>query len=353
MHVDEELDLADAPAPKFHVPAAKLDVAVAVEVVDLLAHRADLLHGAEVEGFIPHERRQALEEVVPRLEVAGHGAGLDHRGALPSAPHALVVIQGELDGDGRGRRRWVRAQPQVCAEHIALRGARLQHGDELARQTGEELAQGPPTVVAATLRVVEDDEVDVRGVIELPRAMLAHRQGEVTPSVVLWCLQLIAFHGLPKEMRHGEPAGVVRHVREQPGAPHHVPDAEAVRHPGQDGDAVALDAQEAHEGVALHAWLRLREGVLDAGRDGVRGLGDERFRRRHVAQQEGREMGAVAEQEGEERLPRGGVEGCQEGFCPAALGGVPQAIEAGSGTLLAVRGERVEARRRGGQGQDA
>ena len=103
MHVDEELDFADAAPPQLDVPAAELDFAVAVEIVDLLAHRADFLHRAEVQRLVPHEWRQALHELFAGFDVPGHGTRLNHRGPFPSAPHALVVIEGEVHGDGRRR----------------------------------------------------------------------------------------------------------------------------------------------------------------------------------------------------------------------------------------------------------
>ena len=56
MHVHEELDLADAAAAQLHVMAGRANRAVAVEVVNLLAHRPNLLHRGEVQRLVPDER---------------------------------------------------------------------------------------------------------------------------------------------------------------------------------------------------------------------------------------------------------------------------------------------------------
>ena len=100
MHVDEELDLADAAAAELHVVAGRADGSVAVEVVNLLAHRTDFLDRGEVQRLVPDERRKPLQIRGAGRQVAGDGPGLDQRRPLPRATEALVVLQGEVDGDG-------------------------------------------------------------------------------------------------------------------------------------------------------------------------------------------------------------------------------------------------------------
>ena len=348
MHVDEELDFADAATPQLDVPAAQLDFAVAVEIVDLLAHRADFLHRAKVQRLVPHERRQALHELFAGFDVPSHGPRLNHRGPFPSAPHALVVVEGEVHGDGRRRRGRVRPQAQVRAEHIAIRGARLHQGDEVPREAGEVFAQGAPALVAAPLRVVEHDEVDVGGIVELAGTVLAHRQREVTPSVLFGHLHLAPFHALPEQMRDGQPGAVIRHVGEQPRAMHDIPDAEAVAEAGHHRDAIALHPQQAHQGVLVHAGIGLPQRIRDAAFEDVRWRGDQRFREGDIAQQKRGEVRAVAEQEGEERCSRAGVQRFQQRVRLGALRRLPQAIDAGFGAVFPMRLKGIETGCRGG-----
>ena len=61
MHVHEELDLADAASAELHVVAGRAHRLVAVEVVNLLAHRTDILHRGEVQRLVPDEGRQPLQ----------------------------------------------------------------------------------------------------------------------------------------------------------------------------------------------------------------------------------------------------------------------------------------------------
>ena len=122
----EELDLADAAAAELDVVALDGDLAMALVGVDLPLHRVDVGDRGEVEILAPDERRRRLEERFAGGDVAGAGARLDHRGALPVLARALVVVERRRGRDrdlGRGR---VGPQPQVDAEHIAVAGALLQ-----------------------------------------------------------------------------------------------------------------------------------------------------------------------------------------------------------------------------------
>ncbi len=122
----------------------------------------------------PHIRIEAGEEGGAGGAVAGDGACLDHRGALPVLPHALVVgLGGQHRERQRGRGR-IGPQPEVGAEDIAVGGAMLQQADEIAGEPDEEILHRSPALIGDLGRVVEDDEIDVARIIELPRAELAH-----------------------------------------------------------------------------------------------------------------------------------------------------------------------------------
>ena len=130
--LDEELDLADAAAAELDVVAFDRDLVVAAVGVDLALHRLDVGDRRVVEIFAPDERRELRKNRLAGRDVAGAGARLDHRRALPVLADALVVIERRLDRDrdlGRGR---VGPQPQIDAEHIAVRRALLQELDQAA-----------------------------------------------------------------------------------------------------------------------------------------------------------------------------------------------------------------------------
>ena len=108
----EELDLADAAAAELDVVALDRDLAVAAIGVDLPLHRVHVGDRGEVEIFAPDEGRQFVEERFARRDVAGAGARLDHGGALPVLPGALVIASSAAAVEiaiaveaGSGRRR--------------------------------------------------------------------------------------------------------------------------------------------------------------------------------------------------------------------------------------------------------
>ena len=69
------------------------------------------------------ERVQALEELGPDLEVAGHRPSLDHRKALPRLARGRVVVFELGKGAHKGARRPFRAQAHVRAEKEPVPGA--------------------------------------------------------------------------------------------------------------------------------------------------------------------------------------------------------------------------------------
>src|SRR6202171_6257421 len=103
--LDEELDLADAPAAELDVMALDRDFIVAAIRVDLPFHRMHVGHGSKIEIFAPDEGRKPREQGLAGRDVAGAWPRLDQRGTLPVLSAALVIVErgGRGDGDlGRG-----------------------------------------------------------------------------------------------------------------------------------------------------------------------------------------------------------------------------------------------------------
>ena len=111
-------------------------------------------------------------------EVAGDRPRLDQRRALPVLPGAFVI--GERGDDRqRGRRRaGIGAQPEVGAEDIAVGGALLDQPHQLLRQPPEETADVVLSGVARPFPVIEEDKVDIAGIVQLTRAELAHGEDD-------------------------------------------------------------------------------------------------------------------------------------------------------------------------------
>ena len=114
------------------------------------------------------------DQLATGVDVAGAGARLDERGALPVLAEALVVDQRRLGRQRDLRGAGVGAQSQVGAEHVAVAGALGHHLHEIARQAHEEALRLDVRRGSQAVAVVKDDEVDVAGVVELAGAILAH-----------------------------------------------------------------------------------------------------------------------------------------------------------------------------------
>ena len=174
----EELDLADAAAAQLDIVTGDGDLAMALDRLDLALDGMDVLDGGEIEILAPDEGAQMAQELSPRLRIAGDGARLDHGGALPILPHALVIGLGREHRHGERRRARVGTQPEIGAEDIAVLRMVLQEAHEIAHDAHEAVLQGAPAAVVHLGAVVEHDEVDVAGVVELAGAELSHAEND-------------------------------------------------------------------------------------------------------------------------------------------------------------------------------
>ena len=174
----EELDLADAAPAQLEVMARHADAVQPLVVADAAAHLVRVLDGGEVEMPPPDKGPQRVQEAPARREVARADPRLDIGRAFPAAPLGLVIVQRRAGRDADRRHRGIGPQPQVGAEDIALRGQVRQRGRGLAG--GADQGGADLVLVAGRIGrvVVKDDQVDVRGIVQLARAHLAHGQRE-------------------------------------------------------------------------------------------------------------------------------------------------------------------------------
>ena len=179
----EEFDLADAAASELDVVPFDRDLVVALVGRHLALHRVHVGDRAVVEILAPHEGRDLAQERLAEREIAGAGARLDHRGALPVLSGALVVVQRRGERDRDWRRGGIGTQPQIGAEHVAVDRALLHQLDEAARDAGEEAA-GFGAFERRCVRVVEHDQVDIAGVVQFERPALAHGKNDVAAALL-------------------------------------------------------------------------------------------------------------------------------------------------------------------------
>ena len=185
--LDEELDLADAAAAALEVEARAERLALRIMVADPAADRADLADRAEIERAPPDERVDRLEEIAAERRIAGDLPGADEGRALPGQSRGFVIGDGRIDRQ-RDRGHFGRgAKAQVDAEGIALLGALLQDLDDALADAQRRLLGLLARLARQGLGVVEEDEIDVRRIIELapanlPRPRIAKPRG-ASPGV--------------------------------------------------------------------------------------------------------------------------------------------------------------------------
>ena len=160
------------PGPSFtlSLQLAPLDLAG-----DHRLHLAQALVDAVVEVAPVHEGAHdvVVERAVARR--AGDGARLHPGVALPVAAVLLQVILERAEVHGERSRLAERPQAHVHAEHESLGGAGIEQPDQgLAEAREVLLVRDLARAVGLALFRVEEDEVDVRGEVELAAAELAH-----------------------------------------------------------------------------------------------------------------------------------------------------------------------------------
>ena len=167
----EELDLADAAAAEFDVVARAPGLASAP---DLALDGLDIADRGEIEVFAPHERPYRAQERLARRQVPRDGPRLDHGGALPILPQTRVIAFRRRRRNGERRRRRIGAQPEIGAEHVTVGGALLKQPPQAPGEPDEDLLRRSAPRQPRRVGVVEDDQVDIARIVELPAAQFSH-----------------------------------------------------------------------------------------------------------------------------------------------------------------------------------
>ena len=240
----EEFDLADAAAADLDVVAGHGDAAEAAEGVDLPLHGVDVGDGGEIEILAPDVGRKRLQDGLARGDVARHGPRLDQGRALPVLAEALVVVERGIRRERERGGAGVGPQPQIGAKHVAVGGALVEQPHEIAGEAHEEGLRLEAIAQADAREIVEDDEVDVGGIVELAGAVLAHGEHDVAIRIAA---EPIALGGrLAEQKPHGRRNGRVGRLRQAARDVHHRPDAGEIAQRGQESDVGLEPAQHAH-----------------------------------------------------------------------------------------------------------
>ncbi|MNX81695.1 hypothetical protein D3C86_1133900 [compost metagenome] len=180
LRLDVELDLADAAAPQLQIGPRRLQPFAGLVDVDLFLDRLDIQHRLVVQAAPPDVRDQRLQERRPLGRVPGADPRLDEGRPLPVLADRFIVGQGHGRRDHRRGRGRIGPQPQVHPEDIAVRRPLAQQARQTLGQAVDEALRLYAFAKRAfqDLRLEEERQVDVRGIVELERPALAHGQDE-------------------------------------------------------------------------------------------------------------------------------------------------------------------------------
>jgi hypothetical protein len=167
--LDAELDVAQPTRAELDLPGAVADdLGLAL---DAALHPLDLGHDPGVEFLGVDEDRRLVQQPLSEREVPGDRAGLQECLELPGLGPPFPVGDERLDGPGQGAVPALGAQGRVDLVDPPHRGRGVQDPQELLEDLPC-LLRGGDLVAAG--RLVHEHDVDVRHVVELAPAELAH-----------------------------------------------------------------------------------------------------------------------------------------------------------------------------------
>ncbi len=280
----EKLDLANAAGGQLDIAALQRQrPAQPAMFADAQAHVVGVLYGGKVQMPPPDKGRQALQEVGAAGDVAGRRPRLDIGAAFPGAANAFVIAFGRLHGHADRRGRRVGSEPQVGAKDIAV-GIDARQGCHGAAGGADEGGAHVEIGVGVVAAFVEQaDQVDVRGIVELGRAHLAHGQHRHAQAGGAVIGAGAGETATPDLGRHRVAQCAVDGHVGQPGQGagdrFQRPDAAQIGQRRQQGHAPAYLAQTGRQPVGGQRARRVQQGVAGAFGPGVqrggqpRGLG--------------------------------------------------------------------------------
>ena len=141
---------------------------------------AHLLDHSKIERAAPHEGLDRVEELPAERKVAGRGASTDEGGAFPWQGARFVMGNGSVhrqrDGGDLGRG----AQAQVNPLDVAVLGSLLEKLNNPSPNSDGRFTGVVPRSARQPLRIEQQQQVDIGGIVELVAAKLAHRDHRKT-----------------------------------------------------------------------------------------------------------------------------------------------------------------------------
>ena len=165
----------ESAAAALEIEAGAEALPLRIMIADQPGDRLGLADRAEIERAAPDEGMDRLEEIAAERAIAGGLAGANEGGPLPRQRGGFVIADRRIDRQGDRSHIRRRPKPQVDAKGIAFLGPFLKQLDKPLPDPERRLAGILARAPRQRFRVVEKDEIDVGGIIELVSAQLAER----------------------------------------------------------------------------------------------------------------------------------------------------------------------------------
>ena len=198
-----KLDLPNAAPAALDVVPGDVEVLAAGLGVDLPLDRLDVLDRREIEILAPDEGPQPLDHVGADRHVAGGRAHLDHGGAFPVLPVALVVLLRSPSRERERRGSRIGPELEVGAIDTAFVAALAEQGGEIAHEAVQGLRRLAPPLMPHAFGVEEHEQAELARIGKLARAEPAHAehgQPARRRCILVWGCESAPRGGIPKQV---------------------------------------------------------------------------------------------------------------------------------------------------------
>jgi len=173
VHLGIEFRFPYPSAPALQVIAGPEFLPGRIMVAYLRGDRSDIANRPVIQRPPPDERIDRFKKITPQMPIAGGRTGADIGGLLPRQRARFIIADRRFDRQRHGTDFGRRPQPHVDPENIAVGIAAVECLDQLLADPPRRVARFFAAAHRNPLRIIDEDRVDIRRIVEFAAAMLA------------------------------------------------------------------------------------------------------------------------------------------------------------------------------------
>src|SRR5438132_2530982 len=140
--------------------------------------RMYVLNRRKIQILSPDEGFQFAQKLLPRNYVTRDRAGFDQCCTLPILTDTLVIGERCGDGECRWSRGRIRPETEIGAKDVAIGRPLVENADEVSRHPNKKGLDAVSPAHRGPVWVVEKDQIDIAGVVELVSSELPHAEDD-------------------------------------------------------------------------------------------------------------------------------------------------------------------------------